>query len=135
MFNQNRKNPRLSQWDGRTRSSRSEEPVLARLWEKTVLLRLGMVLATAVVVTYVAFAWAPPLLYRIGEVQPRDLRVRAYFELVNQPQTDRARDEAVERLPPELSADPEAREEARQAVRPVVEKFAPGLLLVPRGQP
>lgn len=135
MFNASKKNPRLSQWDGRTRSSRSEEPVLGHVWRKPVLLRIGIVLATAMAVTYLAYAWAPPLSYRVGEIQADDLRVRVYFELVNQPQTDRARDEAIERLPPEVSGDPVAREEARQSVKPVIEKFAPGLLLVPRGQP
>src|SRR5438876_10765186 len=98
MFSPSKKNPRLSQWDGRRRSSRSDEPVLRHVWEKPVLLRLGVVLATAVFVTYVCSAWAPPLSYRVGEIQPDDLRVRVYFELVNQPQTDRARDEAVEQL-------------------------------------
>jgi putative nucleotidyltransferase with HDIG domain len=137
MFSQN-KNPRLSQWNGRRRSSRSEESVLPSLWHKPVLVRLGLVLATVLLVTYVAYVAyvaAPPLPYRVGEIFPRSLRVRVAFELVNQPQTDHARDEAVARLPPELSRDPAAREKARESVPSVVEQFAEGLLLVPRGEP
>ncbi len=135
MFSPSKKNPRLSQWDGRRRSSRSEEPVLGHVWQKRVMVRLGVVLAFAVAVTYLAYAWAPPVSYRVGEILSDDLRVRVYFELINQPQTDRARDEAIEKLPQEVSGDPEARDRARRAVPPVIEKFAPGLLLVPRGQP
>src|SRR5438045_9239632 len=113
MFNQPKKNTRLGQWNGRRRSSRSEEPVLPHLWQRPALLRLAPVLATALLVTYLAYQWGPPLPYRAGQVYARDLRVRAYFELVNQPQTEHARDEAVENLPPHLSEDPQAREAAR----------------------
>ncbi|HMC12416.1 MAG TPA: HDIG domain-containing protein, partial [Pirellulaceae bacterium] len=52
-----------------------------------------------------------------------------------QTQTERARDEALGRLPERQSDDPAAREEARRAVAPVVEKYPQGMLLVPRGQP
>src|SRR5438067_3878820 len=135
MFNQHKKNARLGQWDGRRRSSRSEEPVLPCLWQRPVLLRLAPVLAAALLVTFLAYEWGTPLPYRVGQVYPRDLRVRAYFELVNQTQTEHARDEAVESLPPDLSEDPQAREAARLAVPPVVEKYSPGMLLMPRGQP
>lgn len=135
MFTNPKKNSRLGQWDGRRRSSRSEEPVLPYLWQRPVLLRLAPVLATALVATYLAYQWGPPLPYRVGEIYPRDLRVRVYFELVNQPQTEHARDEAVENLPPPLREEPQAREAARSAAPPVVEKYSPGMLLVPRGQP
>src|SRR5690242_9264573 len=125
-----KKHARLGQWNGRRRSSRSEEPVLPRLWQRPVLLRLATVLVTALAVTYLAFSWSPPLPYRVGETYPRDLRVRVYFTLVNPAQTERARDEAVERLPAAESGDPVAREEARRAVAPVFEKYPPGMLLV-----
>jgi hypothetical protein len=93
------------------------------------------VLAAVVAATLLIYFWGPPLPYRAGEVSPVDLRVRAYFELENQPQTQRAREEAVERLPAELQQDAEACERARRAVPPVIEKFPPGTPLVQRGQP
>jgi putative nucleotidyltransferase with HDIG domain len=135
MFDQNKKASRLGQWNGRKRSSLSDDPVWPYLRERRVLLRLSPAFLTALVVSVLAYEWGPPLPYRVGEVCRRDLRVRAYFELVNQPQTDQARDEAVERLPADLAEDPAAREAARQAVPPVIEKYAPGTLLAPRGQP
>src|SRR5262249_9023454 len=126
---------RIGQWDGRKRSSRSEEPVLPYLFRPSVLLRLGVVLVTTVGVTLLAMAAGPPLPYRVGEAYPNDLRVRVYFELVNQPQTNLAREEAVDRLPPGEDGDPRAREEARRAVQPVVDRYPVGLPLVQRGQP
>jgi putative nucleotidyltransferase with HDIG domain len=100
-----------------------------------VLIRLGVVLVTTVGVTLLAVVAGPPLPYRVGETYPNDLRVRVYFELVNQPQTNQAREEAVDRLPPGEDGDPQAREEARRAVPPVVDKYPAGLPLVQRGQP
>jgi putative nucleotidyltransferase with HDIG domain len=100
-----------------------------------VLLRLGTVLATMLVVTLLAYRWGPPLRYRVGEIYPGDLRGRVYFEVVNEPQTERAREEAVQNLPPAQSSDPVAWERARQAVEPVIEKFPVGMPLVQRGQP
>src|SRR5437016_2988621 len=134
MFNQ-KKISRLGQWNGRRRSSRSEDPVLPNLWQRPVLMRLAPVLATVLLAAYLAYQGGPPLPYQVGEVHSRDLRVRVYFELVNQPQTEHARDEAVEQLPAQFSEDPQAREAARLTVPPVIEKYSPGMLLVPRGQP
>lgn len=130
-----KKHSRLGQWDGRKHSSRMDEPVLPRLWRPNVLLRLAPVLVTALAVSCIAYRWIPPLPYRVGEILPRDIRVRSYFELVNQAQTERLRDEAVAKLPILDSEDPAKREEARQAVQPVLERFPQGMLLVPAGQP
>jgi putative nucleotidyltransferase with HDIG domain len=135
MFGAIRKNSRLGQWNGRRRSSRGDAPFLLKLFHRPVFLRLFPVLFTALLVTYLAYRGGPPLPYRVGAIYPRDLRVRVYFELVNQTQTERARDEAVQRLPEPQSEDPVAREETRRAVAPVVEKYPQGMLLVPRGQP
>ncbi|MBY0526512.1 MAG: HDIG domain-containing protein [Gemmataceae bacterium] len=99
-----------------------------------MLLRLGMVLATAAVVAVMIYAWGPPLPYRVGEVYPSDLRVRVNFEVVNQPQTDWRREEAVDSLPASEGDDPIAREEARRSVLPVVERYLQGMPLVRRGQ-
>jgi putative nucleotidyltransferase with HDIG domain len=135
MFLPIKKSSRLGQWNGRRRSSRSEEPVLPRLWQRPVLLRLATVLVTTLALTYLVYSWGPPLPYRVGEIYPRDLRVRVYFELVNQAETERGREEAVRGLPAAAIHDPVAREEARRAVPPVFEKYPQGLLLVPHGQP
>jgi putative nucleotidyltransferase with HDIG domain len=135
MFGSIKKNSRLAQWKGRRGFKGDDERGLPALWQHPVLLRLIPVLATALGVTYLAYRGGPPLPYREGAMYPRDLRVRVYFELVNPTQTERARDEAVHRLPAAKSEDPVEREEARRAVPPVVEKYPLGMLLVPRGQP
>src|SRR5205085_9169315 len=93
------------------------------------------VLATMLAVTFLAYWWGPPLPFRFGEVYPNDLRVRAYFEVVKQAQTEQAREEAVQRLPEDERADPAAREAARLAVPPIIEKYPVGMPLVQRGQP
>jgi putative nucleotidyltransferase with HDIG domain len=135
MFGPIKKPSRLGQWNGRRRSSRSEEPVLPQLWRRSILLRLGAVLVTALSATFLAYHFGPPQSFRVGEVCPHDLRARVYFEQVNQAQTVRRRDEAVDRLPPEMRSDAVACERARQAVPPVVDRYPLGSLLVQRGQP
>jgi cyclic-di-AMP phosphodiesterase PgpH len=135
MFNTTRKFSRLGQWDGRRRSSRSEDPVLSRVWQPSVLLRLTTVLLTMIVVTLLPYWWGPPQPHRLGQICATDLRVRAYFEVINHPETEQAREQAVQRLPSEMGTDPAAREDARQAVPSVVERYPVGVLLVRRGQP
>jgi putative nucleotidyltransferase with HDIG domain len=135
MFGPSKKPSRIGQWDGRRRSSRSEEPVLPKLLRRAVLLRLGAVLVTALSVTLLACFCGPTPFYRVGERCQHDLRARVYFEIPDPTQTERRRDEAVEALPPEKRSDPAACQAARQGVVPVVERFPPGTLLVPRGQP
>src|SRR5437868_6671304 len=135
MFNTARKQSRLSQWNGRRRSSRSDAPVLPRLWTVPVLLRLATVLATMFVVTFLAYRWGPPLPYRLGEIYPNDLRARVYFEVINQPETELAREQALQRLPAGKGTDARARESARQAVPPVIEQYQAGTPLVRRGEP
>ena len=76
-----KKQPRLGQWDGRRRSSRSDEPVLPRLWRRPALLRLGAVLAVAVTATLLAHRWAPPPRFRVGQCPQHDLRARVHFEV------------------------------------------------------
>ena len=135
MFSSIRKPTRLGQWNGRRRSSRNEEPVLPQLWHLPVLLRLATVVATMALVTYLAYRWGPPLPYRVGEIYATDLRVRAAFEVVNQPQTDLARVAVLQRMPTDQVTDPAARERAIQAVPPVVDKYPRGKALVRRGEP
>src|SRR5919202_5185438 len=96
MFGPVKKPSRVSRWDGRRRSSRSDEPVLPQLWERGVLLRLGAVLVTALAVTLLAYCWGPPQSFRVGEVYPHDLRARVEFEA----QTIRKLEEAVRQPQP-----------------------------------
>lgn len=130
-----KKTARLGQWNGPRHSTREEAPVLPRLWCRAVLVRLGAVLLAAMGVTALIYFWGPPFPYRVGEVYANDLRVRVNFEIVNQPQTDWRREEAVESLPDSEVDDPVAREEARRAIRPVVERYVKGMPLVRAGTP
>jgi putative nucleotidyltransferase with HDIG domain len=135
MFGPIKKSSRLGQWDGRRRSSRSDVPVWSHLLCRTVLLRLGVVLLTAVAATYLAHHWGGPQSFRTGEVRGFDLRARVYFEMVDQDLTDRKRDELEEKLPVEIRRDREACEAARQSIDPVIRCYPPGTLLVERNQP
>jgi putative nucleotidyltransferase with HDIG domain len=135
MFAFNKKPARPIQWDGRRRSSRRDEPVLAHLWRRAALLRVGAVLVTALAATYLAYNYGPPQTYRVGEKVMHELRARVYFEIVNQAQTERQRDEAVEKLSPEQRSDPQAYDAARRSCSPVIDRFPAGTLLVQRGQP
>jgi putative nucleotidyltransferase with HDIG domain len=125
MFRALKKLPRLLQWNGRTRSSREEEPILRQLANRQILLRLALVWLTTLAVTAFAVWWGAPLRYRAGEIYAHDLRARVEFtvvnhvELVNQ---ERQRTEAVH-------------ENAVYTDRPVFEKYPRGMLLAPSGQP
>jgi putative nucleotidyltransferase with HDIG domain len=134
MFASPRKLSRIGQWNGRRRSSRSDEPVLPHLWQRPVLLRLAAVLATALSVTFMAYNWGPSQPYRVGQRWSHDLRARVYFEVVDPVRTERKRDDAINDLPPDRRSDPVACEQARRAVRPVVDRYPPGALLVQRGE-
>jgi cyclic-di-AMP phosphodiesterase PgpH len=137
MFGPNKKPPRLGQWDGRRVSTRADEPVLRRLWQRPVMLRLATVWLTTVAVTAMAYAWGPPLAYRLGEICPHDLRVRVEFcvinhiELANQLRVHEG--SAPDSL--QRAAEDRFHENARHSARPVVEKYPPGMLLVERGEP
>src|SRR5262249_18224905 len=134
-FGFSKKPSRIGQWDGRRRSSRSDEPVLPQLWQRPVLLRLGAVLLTALAATVLSCTRGPTHSFRVGQICPHDLRARVYFEIVDQARTDRRREQAVENLPEKQRNDPMACEMARRAVPSAVDRYPPGALLVPRGQP
>jgi putative nucleotidyltransferase with HDIG domain len=127
-----KKLPRLGQWDGRRRSSRHEEPLLRRLGQPAVLLRLGVAWLTTVAVTALAALSGPPFPYRVGEIYPHDLRARVDFEMINQVELVNLFEPGRPKTTGE--ADP-IHETARQADRPVLEKYPRGLVLVPCGQP
>ena len=103
-------------------------------WERGLVLRLALVLATAIAVTVGVYFWGPVPPYRVGETYPSDLRVRVYFEVVDQAQTEWKREEAVERFLTE-GGDPAVREHVRHSIPSVVEKYPPGMPLVQRGAP
>src|SRR5262245_40445210 len=126
MFASPKKLSRIGGWDGRRHSSRGELPVLPRLLERPVLLRLGAVLLTALTVTVIAYHCGPTESHRVGQAVPHDLRARVYFEVPDLIQTERLRDEAVEALPPDQRNDPVAVEWARRAVPRAVDRFPPG---------
>ncbi len=134
MFAPQKKSTRIGQWNGRRRSSRSEEPLLTQLNRRSVLLRLGCVLITALGATLLAVAWGAPQPHRVGEICPHDLRARVSFEIVNQVKTEQKRNEAVQQLPPEERTE-ERVAEVREAVEPVIDPYPRDSLLVQRGQP
>jgi putative nucleotidyltransferase with HDIG domain len=98
-------------------------------------MRLAIVSATVLAVILLACWWGPPVPYKVGQVFPTDLRVRAHFAIVNEALTEQLREEAVQRLPELKNDDPVARQEACLNVQPIVERYPEGMLLVPRGQP
>src|SRR5688572_12892021 len=123
MFGPLKKIPRLMQWDGRTRSSRQEEPLLRQLTKKHTLLRLAVVWLTTMGATALAIWWGTPMHYRAGEVYPHDLRARVDFTVVNHVELinqERRREGVPEKPTP--------------GDRPVFEKYPRGMLLVPRGE-
>jgi putative nucleotidyltransferase with HDIG domain len=132
MFGPFKKPSRLGQWDGRRRSSRSDDPVLPYLLQRAVLLRLGAVLATVLGATYLAHDWGGLMTFRVGEVRPHDLRSRVYFDVVDEEETARKRDEVVQALPIDQQRDHKACEEVRKSVPVVKKPFPPGTLLVER---
>jgi cyclic-di-AMP phosphodiesterase PgpH len=135
MFGPSKKQPRLGQWDGRRRSSRSDQLTLPEIWQGPIMLRLGAVFFTIVAATLFAFFWGPPMPYRAGEVCPNDLRARVFFEVVNLPKTSRAKEEAVELLREELRNNPEEIEKARAAAPLVFDSYPRTTPIVLRGQP
>jgi putative nucleotidyltransferase with HDIG domain len=135
MFASSKKLSRIGQWNGRRRSSRSDEPVLPQLWNRSVVLRLAAVLITTLTVTLAAYWWGPTQSYRVGQICKHDLRARVYFEVEDPIQTEVLRDAAVRALPPDRRTDVLAIELARRSVPTAVDRFPPGMMIVQRGQP
>jgi putative nucleotidyltransferase with HDIG domain len=133
MIGSSKKQPRLGQWDGRRHSTRHGQPVLTRLLQAHVLLRLLPVLVTVILATLLVYSAGPPLPYGVGEILPRDVRARVWFEVPDEQETDRKKQEAVDRLPPEKHNDPDACEEARDAEPTVFKGHPEGELLVQHG--
>src|SRR4051794_39812784 len=114
MFPSSSKKPsRIGQWDGRRRSSRSDEPIWAQLANRQALLRLAAVLVTTALVTAAAFRWGPTQAPRVGQVPPHDLRARVRFDVIDHVRTLQKRDAAEEALPDPIRNDPRAIAAAR----------------------
>lgn len=127
MFSPLKKLPRLLQWDGRTRSSRHEEPLLRQMAHRHSLVRLTVVWLTTLLVTALAIWWGPPMRYRVGEVYPYDLRARVDFAVINHV-------ELVNQERQQSGEPPVVHDKAVHSERPVFEKYPRGMLLVPRGE-
>jgi putative nucleotidyltransferase with HDIG domain len=104
---------RLGPWTDRQRGC-----CHSAVWRHPLTSRLAAVLATALVAACFAFLAGPPVGLRVGETPAHDLRVRAYFEVVNFPQTEWAREEF-----------------GKGNQQLVIEKYTPGFPIVKSGQP
>src|SRR5579871_5509169 len=122
MFGPFKKPSRLSQWNGRRRSSRNDDPSLPNMFWRAVLLRLMAVLASVLGATCLAHNWGGLMTYRAGEVRPYDLRARVLFSIVDEEETARKRDEAVQNLTAEEQRDPEKCKEIRKKTPEVVKQ-------------
>src|SRR5262249_11486869 len=123
MFGPIRKPARLGRWDGRKRSTRSEEPLWVYLCRRPVLLRLGLVFLTTLAMTLLVYAWGLPFPYRVGEIYAYDLCVRVAFSV----------ETPVEPISPPAETVPPDR--VRAMDRPVLERYVAGTILVQRNTP
>ncbi len=126
LFSANRRSPRLAQWDGRRRSSRSDAVDWRTLLRRAVLARLAVVVAACVALALLVAGDGPPLPYRVGQTVPRDARARVEFDLVDDPETTQAQDDAERRTP--TSGDP-------PATPVVVHRYPAGMVIVRRDEP
>jgi cyclic-di-AMP phosphodiesterase PgpH len=144
MFGPFKKPSRLSQWDGRRRSSRSDDPVLLHVFCRAVLFRLAVVLATVLGATYLAHDWGGLMSYLVGEIRPYDLRARVCFEAENLEETAKERERAVKKLFNEEKERLDGKtpkeqqkiiDETQNSVQPILKTYAPGDTLVERNCP
>src|SRR6266404_1442886 len=115
MFNPLKRPARLGHWNGQRQSIHEDWLPLPRMERRAGLLRIGLVVATAALLTVITSTCAPPVALRIGEISVRDIRSREAFSTVNLPQTERLREEFQDRRKATSPV------EAREAVPPVVE--------------
>jgi hypothetical protein len=132
MFGVYRKSPRLAQWDGRRRSSRSDAFDLPRVWQAPARGRVAVLVAAALALAAVVAGDGPPSSYRVGEIVPHNVRARVGFAVVNEFEAAKLRDAR------------EVRDDARARGEPVANPAPPppavidyqtGLVLVERGEP
>jgi putative nucleotidyltransferase with HDIG domain len=128
MFNTWKTHPRLQLWNDRHHSTPRSLGLLPLLQHKALLLRVGLVLATAVVFTFLQSYLSPFVPYREGETCARDIRVRVGFSLVNQPQTERLREEVKDLNSNDV-------QQSAAPVLTVMEEYPISTPIVKRGQP
>lgn len=117
MFGSMKRPPaRLGPWTDRQR--RCDGGRWSLFWRHPLTTRLAAVLVTAVLSAAIAYVAGPPVAYRQGQIPDHDLRVRTYFEVVNFPQTEWAKEEFGK---------------GHQSL--IIEKYPPGLPIVKAGQP
>jgi putative nucleotidyltransferase with HDIG domain len=129
MFGTSKRSARRGRLSGRLRSPRDELVPLPALGRKAWLARAGLAVATAVALTAVTAVSAPPLPYQAGEISDIDFRARVAFAVVDEAQTNRLREQAVERRTvPNLA-------EAHRTIAPALEQYSAGTVLLKRGEP
>ncbi len=134
MFGPFKKPSRLSQWNGRRRSSLSDDPALPNLLCPTVMLRLMAVLTVVLGATCLAHNWGGLITYRVDEVRPYDVRARVAFKIKDEEATTRKRDETLKQLSADPQRDPVAWTNALKNAE-VYREFLPGTLLAERNVP
>lgn len=91
MSNAPKRLDRLGQWDGRRHSSRRDEPLLRRIGQRDVLLRLAVVFTTTLLVTAVSLWWGLPFPYREGQILHHDVKARVDLTVGDPNRGDEAR--------------------------------------------
>ena len=129
MFNPLKRSTRLGHWDGQRQSIHEDWLPLPRMERRAGLIRISLVVATAILLTVITSTCAPPVALHIGENSTRDIRARVAFSTVNLPQTERLREEVQDQGKVTSPV------EAREVVPPVIEQYSEGTPLVKRGQP
>jgi len=129
MFGTSHRSGRRGRLASRLRSPRDELVPLPCLGRKAWATRAALIAATAIALTGVTFLCAPAVPQRVGEIASSDLRARVAFAVVNEAQTNRECEQAVE------SGRAGSVAEARRLVPPIIEKFPMGTLLLKRGEP
>lgn len=128
MFSGSRRSPRLSQWNGRRHSSRSDAFDWRALLCRRVAARLVVVACTCLFLTVLVADNGPPFSYRVGQTVPRDVRARVDFRMVDQPEAVRIRTHAASPAPTHgtraVTHEPE-----------VMDYYPSGLILVLRDNP
>jgi len=117
-----RQERRLENWDGRWRSTRDDPLVLPRVWNRSVFLRLSLVVITTIILIALMFNNSPPFPHRLGSVLDYNYRARVAFEVPNQAFAAQQSD----------TDDPNKLEVAEQA--PPIDRYPSDAILVRRGQ-
>lgn len=80
--------------------------LLRDLQRGPVLLRLAICLVAAIVMWVGTFGWQPPLDYRLGQIPHRDVVARVSFTLIDEVETEKAREQARQNATAVYDQDP-----------------------------